>query len=176
MAPQLGKDDSWVKGLGQDTLIGSSWGVVESISVYAARRSHFRFHFHFAREVGAKCCDTQNLDASPIQYKAGLAGQQLNICEAMPGKLTPTGNNCDCEQAVMEYLKAAAVAMQLECADAAYVNMQMQTQAVRRRKGGREEWGQKSYQVKREERGRGAQKRRAGHSGAGCRAESRRRT
>ena len=33
------------KGLGQDTLIGLSCG---SISSYAARRSHFYFHFHFA--------------------------------------------------------------------------------------------------------------------------------
>ena len=24
----------------------------------------------YAREVGAECCDTQNLDASPIQHKA----------------------------------------------------------------------------------------------------------
>ena len=92
------------------------------------------------------------------RQQTGLAGQQLNISEAMPGKLTPTENNCDCEQAVMDYLKAVAITKQLECADAANVNMLMQTQAVRRRKGGREEWGQKPYQVKREERGTGAQK------------------
>ena len=27
-------------------------------------------NFPFAREVGAECCDTQNLNASPIQHKA----------------------------------------------------------------------------------------------------------
>ena len=45
------------------------------------------------------------------------------------------------------------VTMQLDCADAANVNMQMQAQAVRKRKGGREEWGHKFYQVNREEEG-----------------------
>ena len=56
----------------------------------------------------------------------------------------------------MEYLKAAAVTMQLEYADAANVNMQLQTQVVRRRKGGREEWGQnllKKRDKREEERG-----------------------
>ena len=86
------------------------------------------------------------------RQQTGLAGQQLTKCEIMPGKVTPTENNCECAQAVMEYLKAVAVTMQLACADAANVNMQMQTRAVRRRKGGREEWGQKFYQVQRGER------------------------
>ena len=34
------------KGLGQDTLIGLSCGGADSISIYAARRSHFHFRFH----------------------------------------------------------------------------------------------------------------------------------
>ena len=33
------------KGLGQDTLIRSSWGGANSISSHAARRDHFQFHF-----------------------------------------------------------------------------------------------------------------------------------
>ena len=64
------------------------------------------------------------------RQQTGLAGQQLNKCQMMPGKLTPTENNGDCAQAVMEYLKAVAITMQLECADAANVSMQMQTRAV----------------------------------------------
>ena len=40
------------------------------------------------------------------RQQTGMAGQQLNKCEIMPGKCTPTENNCDCAQAVMEYLKA----------------------------------------------------------------------
>ena len=33
------------KGLGQDTLIGSSCGGANSISSHAVRRSHFQFYF-----------------------------------------------------------------------------------------------------------------------------------
>ena len=76
----------------------------------------------------------------------------------MPGKVTPTENDCECAQAVMECLKAVAVTMQLACADAADVNMQMQTRTVQRRKGGWEERGQKYYQVQRGERKRGAKR------------------
>ena len=39
------------KGLGQDTLIGLSCGGADSISIYAARRSHF--HFHIQMEGGS---------------------------------------------------------------------------------------------------------------------------
>ena len=41
----------------------------------------------------------------------------------------PTKNNCDCAQAVMKCLKAAAITTQLEGADAANVNIQEQTWA-----------------------------------------------
>ena len=94
----------------------------------------------FAREFGAVTHRISTLHPYNTRQQTGLAGQQLNKYEIMPGKITPTENNCDYAQAVMECLKAAAV-----------------TNAA----GG--------------ERKRGA-KRRAGHSGAGCRAESRRRT
>ena len=101
---------------------------------------------------------TSTLHPYNTRQQTGLAGQQLNICEIMPGKFTPTQNNCDCAQAVMEYLKAAAATMQLECAHAANGNMQMQTRAVCRRKWGREEWGQICYQAQRGERKRGAER------------------
>ena len=38
------------KGLGQDTLIGSSCGGAYSISSYTARRSQFHFHFALGPE------------------------------------------------------------------------------------------------------------------------------
>ena len=59
--------------------------------------------------------------------QTGVADEQLNICEIMRGKFTPTDNNCDCAQAVMGYLEAAAVTTRLECTNVANVNMQMQT-------------------------------------------------
>ena len=65
-----------------------------------------------------------------IRQQTGLARQQLNICEIMLGKFAPKETTCDCAQAVMEYQKTAAITMQLESADAANANMQMQTRAV----------------------------------------------
>ena len=42
------------------------------------------------QEVGSECCDTQNLDASPIKHKAMcLVDQTLNKCYIMPGEFTP---------------------------------------------------------------------------------------
>ena len=35
------------------------------------------------------------------RQQTGLTGQQLNMCKIMPGKFTPTENNCDCAQAVI---------------------------------------------------------------------------
>ena len=39
------------------------------------------------------------------RQQTGLASQQVNICQIMPGKCTRTENNCDCAQAVMKCLK-----------------------------------------------------------------------
>ena len=39
------------------------------------------------------------------RQQTGLACQQLNKCQIMPGKCTPE-NNCDCAQAVMKCLKS----------------------------------------------------------------------
>ena len=88
-----------------------------------------QLHLHFQERLAPSAVTHRISTLHPYntRQQTHLAGQQLNICEAMPGKLTPAEDNCDCEQAVMDYLKAAAVTVQLECADAANVNMQMQT-------------------------------------------------
>ena len=43
------------------------------------------------------------------RQQIGLAGQLLNMCEAMPGKCTPAGNNCHCAQALMGVLTSCCM-------------------------------------------------------------------
>ena len=49
---------------------------------------------------------TSTLHPYNTRQQTGLASQQLNICEAMPSKCTPTENNRHCAQAVLELLTA----------------------------------------------------------------------
>ena len=95
---------------------------------------------------------TSTLHPYNTRQQTGLASQQLNKCQIMPAKCTPT-------ETILTVRKLSICR-----ADPSTLN----------KKGGK---GGDTYVIKyREERGRGAQKERAAQNRAGCRVESRRRT
>ena len=76
----------------------SQWPICYTSSPFFRQRSR-----GFAREVGAECCDTQNLDASPIQvvHKAANRSRWIRWItrpSSPVGEITPL--DCSCPRSV----------------------------------------------------------------------------
>ena len=90
------------------------------------------------------------------RQQTGLAGQQVTICETVPGKITPTEKIRLCAQAVMGFLTSCCIYKAAGCRKCQYADAD--PSSLKKKLGGKEEWGPENIKHG-EERGRGAEKR-----------------